>query len=342
MPLTIIRDDITKMKTDAIVNAANATLQMGVGVCKAVFMAAGAENLQAACNELRPIRIGEAVITSGFNLPARYIIHTAGPNYNYGKYTAAVLLYDCYMNSLKLAVENQCRSIAFPLIASGDKDYPKEDALEVSIRAIRDFLQFDDNDMDVYLVVFDKASFAISRRLLGDVQSFIDENYVDEHLNLSRSYELSDVKHAVLKQKIFQSEVPKDFKSSKLDYAAKSLDNLADSLEKPFAQILIHLISTKGKTDTEIYKRANMDRRLFSKIKKGKGYMPSKRTIITLAIALELTLDETEDLLRQAGFAFSPSQIFDVIIGYFIVNGKYDIFEINEVLFHYDQSLLGG
>lgn len=339
MPFTIIRNDITKMQTDAIVNAANGSLEMSVGVGRAIYLAAGAEELQASCNKLSPVKVGEAVITAGFGLPARYIIHTVGPSYNYDKYMAAVLLYDCYTNALKLAVEKQCRSIAFPLIASGDKNYPKEDALEVSIRAIRDFLQFDDNDMDIYLVVFDKASFAISRRLLGDVQSFIDENYVAEHLNLRRSYDSTHVKPAALGQKKFQRESQKDFKDNRFDY---DLDSLSDSLEEPFAQILVNLISIKGKTDTEIYKQANMDRRLFSKIKKGNGYMPSKRTIIALAIALELTLDETEDLLRQAGFAFSPSQMFDVIIGYFIVNGKYDIFEINEVLFHYKQPLLGG
>lgn len=168
MPFRLVRQDITKMQVDAIVNAANTALQMGGGVCGAIFRAAGSAELQAACDRLAPIRTGEAVITPGFHLPARYIIHTAGPVYRDGKHGEEELLRSCYLNSLKMAQAHQCKSIAFPLISSGIYGYPKEEALRVAIRAIQDFLA--EHDMEVYLVVFDEETFAISERLRGEIE----------------------------------------------------------------------------------------------------------------------------------------------------------------------------
>jgi O-acetyl-ADP-ribose deacetylase (regulator of RNase III) len=180
MPFTIVRQDIIKMKVDAIVNAANTTLKMGGGVCGAIFKAAGAAQLQAACDKLAPIKTGEAVITPGFNLPAKFVIHAAGPVYQ--KQSAAQserLLRSAYTESLRLAVENNCESIAFPLISSGINGYPKDEALKVATSAIQNFIF--DHDIDVTLVVFDKSSFTVSRELLGAVESYIDEHYVDTH-----------------------------------------------------------------------------------------------------------------------------------------------------------------
>jgi O-acetyl-ADP-ribose deacetylase (regulator of RNase III) len=178
MPLNIVRNDITKMHVDAIVNAANTDLRMGGGVCGAIFSAAGAEKLQAACNALSPIRTGEAVITNGFALQAKHIIHTAGPFYRDGKQGEEALLRACYANALDLALKHDCESVAFPLISSGIYGYPKDEALSVATSAIGDWLL--GNDMDVSLVVFDKAAFSLSQELLGEVKAFIDENYVDE------------------------------------------------------------------------------------------------------------------------------------------------------------------
>ena len=342
MPFTIVRQDITKMKVDAIVNAANTDLQMGGGVCGAIFKAAGAAQLQAACDKLAPIKTGEAVITSGFDLPAKFVIHAAGPVYRYqNAEQSEKLLRSAYMESLRLAIENNCESIAFPLISSGIYGYPKDEALQVATAAIQDFLI--NNDIDITLVVFDKSAFTVSRELLGEVESYIDEHYVDIHQIKRRK--LLDVERQAISEaderaSILNEPILEDMLAP--IGAPAPLDDLVGNLDEPFSQMLLRLIDAKGMTDVEVYKRANLDRKLFSKIRSNKGYMPSKRTAIALAVALKLSLDETDDLLERAGYALSHAVKFDVIVEYFIANGKYDVFEINEVLFEYDQPLLGG
>lgn len=331
MPFEIIRNDITKMRVDAIVNAANTALQMGGGVCGAIFKAASADKLQVACNNLGSIKTGEAVITGGFDLPAKYIIHTAGPVYKDGKYSEAELLRACYINSLALAQETGCESIAFPLISSGIYGYPKAEALGIAAASIVSFLL--NSDMNVYLVVFDEATVMVSEKLLGEISTYIDEHYVDEHIDKCGRRQLLDV------EKVQLEEATELFA---LHSTSAGLNEIIGHLDEPFSQTLLQLIDAKGKTDVEVYKRANIDRKLFSKIRSNKSYMPSKKTAVALAVALELDLNETEDLLERAGFALSHSQKFDVIIEYFITNRIYDIFEINKVLFHYDQPLLGG
>jgi len=340
MPFTIIRQDITKIKTDAIVNAANTELKIGGGVCGAIFKAAGKNELQEACNELSPIKTGEAVITPGFALPASYIIHVVGPVYNPSSpKVSEKLLRAAYLNSLNLAKDHNCKSIAFPLISSGIYGYPKDEALRVATAAIKDFL--DNHDMDIYLAVFDKDAFVVSEKLLGEVASYIDDNYLEKH-KISRR-ELLDIEQRSLADvDHIEYDSPMPQISEEVLKAPSGIDDLIDNLDEPFSTTLLRLIDAKDKTDVEVYKRANLDRKLFSKIRTGKGYMPSKRTAIALAVALELNLDETDDLLERAGYTLSRSQKFDVIIEYFIINGKYDIFEINEVLFKYDQPLLGG
>lgn len=334
MPFTIVRQDITQMNVDAIVNAANTDLQMGGGVCGAVFQAAGAEQLQVACDALSPIKTGQAVITPGFSLPAKYVIHTAGPVYSrWHKRQSRKLLRSAYIESLKLAEQHGCESIAFPLISSGIYGYPKEEALEVARHSIEEFLT--EHEMEVYLAVFDKSAFAVSQTLLGDVKSYIDEHYVELH-RVSRR-ELLDVEKSAL----YQADAPMPM-AAPMRETRKGLDELIEHLDEPFSDTLLKLIDAKGKTDVEVYKKANIDRKLFSKIRTGKGYTPKKPTILALAIALELSLAETDDLLERAGYALSHASKFDVIVEYFIVNGKYDIFEINEVLFAYDQPLLGN
>lgn len=339
MPFNIVRNDITKMEVDVIVNAANTELQMGGGVCGAIFKVAGAAELQAVCDKLAPIKTGEAVITSGFGLLAKHIIHAAGPVYKDGRHSEAELLRACYINSLELATRNECESIAFPLISSGIYGYPKGEALRIATTAIHDFLA--EHDMDVYLAVFDKVAFSISKGLLGSVESYIDQHYVDEHFDRHSSRRLLDVERSALfAEEMLSESMPTPAMAT--PSMARGLDDIVGNLDEPFAQTLLRLIDSRGKTDTEVYKRANIDRRLFSKIRGGKRYVPSKRTVIALAISLELTLAETEDLLKRAGFALSRSQKTDVIIEYFLVNRMFDIFEINEVLFYYDQPLLGG
>lgn len=335
MPFTIVRQDITLMHVDAIVNAANTELIMGGGVCGAIFKAAGAAKLQAACAKVSPIKTGEAAITPGFDLPSKYVIHAAGPVYShFDAEQSERLLRSAYIESLKLACKNKCESIAFPLISSGIYGYPKDEALRVAIAAIRDFLS--DHDIDIYLAIFDRTSFSISKELTEEVENYISEKYTDV-------YRVNGCKSAIAEDNENDGKARTQCLGSIYsEKSSKGLDELIENLDEPFNVTLLRLIDKKGKTDTEVYKRANIDRKLFSKIRKGKGYMPGKRTILALAVALELTLEETNDLLSRAGYILSHSRKFDVIVEFFIINRKYDIYEINEVLFEYDQPLLGA
>jgi O-acetyl-ADP-ribose deacetylase (regulator of RNase III) len=350
MPFTIVRQDITKIKVDAVVNAANEDLSKGGGVCGAIYKAAGADELEAACSIAAPIRTGEAVITPGFSLPAKYIIHTAGPIYRDGKRGEEELLRSSYRNSLTLALENECESIAFPLISSGIYGYPKEEAFRVATEEIRNFLS--GNDIDVYLTGFDKDAFRISENLIGEVAAFIDENYVEERTDPRRmSQRLLNIERKSIQESKF---LPAEDEAEAADIDAEAspqvfaaapapdLDNVIENLDEPFSKTILRLIDAKAQSDVEVYKRANIDRKLFSKIRTGNDYTPCKRTALALAVALELSPGETNDLLRRAGYALSRSSKFDVIVEYFILRRKFDIFEINEVLFKYDQPLLGG
>ena len=347
MPFTIVRQDITKIKADAIVNAANTDLREGGGVCGAIFRAAGADLLRGACEALAPIQPGEAVITPGFGLRAKYIIHAAGPVYQKShREQSEQLLRAAYASALKRAVEHRCESVAFPLISSGIYGYPKDEALRVASSAIQGFL--DDHEMSVTLAVFDQTAFTLSRELQGAVESYIDENYVLARQDRRRRlrgeqseslYDEHDFRPSAAVKYSIREELPDDDIQAAV---ARAIESFTDQLDEPFSDALLRLIDLKGMTDVEVYKRANLDRKHFSKIRAGKGYMPGKKTVIALAIALRLSPGEARDLLRQAGFALSRSQLFDVIIQYFIDNGRYDIFEINEVLFKYDQPLLGG
>lgn len=336
MPFTIVRQDITRMHVDAVVNAANTHLAMGGGVCGAIFNAAGPDKLQAACSKVSPIKTGHAVITPGFNLHAKFIIHAAGPVYNrLNKEKCERLLRSAYTESLRLALENDCESIAFPLISGGIFGFPKDRALQTAVSAIKEFLN--GHDMNIYLVIFDKSSFEVSKKLIGDIKIYIDNNYADMNLRQSRKLLQTEVQS----MRIYgENEYSSSYAMPERDN--DRLDDLIKNLDKPFNTALLKLIDLKGKTDAQVYKKANIDRKLFSKIRTGKGYTPSKKTILALAIALELTLQETDELLERAGYALSHSQKFDVIVEYFIINKIYDIFLINQVLFKYDQPLLGG
>ena len=337
MPLNIIRQDITKMKVDAIVNASNTELEMGGGVSGAIFAAAGMEKLKAACNKIGRCDPGNAVITKGFDLDAKYIIHTVGPVWQGGNAGEKSLLKSCYTSSLQLAVQYRCQSIAFPLIASGVYGYPKDQALDDAVSAIRDFLK--QYEMMVYLVVYDKKSFMLGESKFSAIARYIDDKYVAEH-HFSRIERHMRTYDDAEEQSV---QAPSFFaKSMPAPVAGKrKLEDIIQNLDETFSQMLLRLIDEKGYTDVEVYKRANIDRKLFSKIRSDKGYNPSKQTAIAFAISLKLSLDETRDLLSKAGYALSRSNKFDVIIEYFVEEEIFDIFEINQALFAFDQVLLG-
>jgi len=337
MPLEIKRNDITKVQVDAIVNAAKSSLLGGGGVDGAIHRAAGPE-LIAECRTLGGCKVGQAKITKGYKLPAKYVIHTVGPVWHGGKNNEEEMLADCYKNSLALAKEHSFESIAFPLISSGAFGYPKDKAFKVAISVIGDFLF--DNEMTVYLVVFDKAFFTLSEKLFSSIAQYIDDNYIEDHLTerYNRFEERRLLKDYCLKEPMFSSmEAPAPVGKRK-----RSLDDVVKQMDETFSQMLLRLIDEKDMTDAEAYKKANVDRKLFSKIRNDLYYKPSKPTVIAFAIALSLNLDETRDFLFKAGFALSNSSKFDIIIQYFIEEGNHNIFEINEALFAFEQNMLGN
>jgi len=317
MPIKIIRQDITKIKCDAIVDPTDTHYSHGGGVDAAIHESAGIE-LYRSCVEQGSLGVGKAVITPAFALPCKYVIHTVGPWWRGGKNGEEAILRSCYIEVLKLAATNKCKSVAIPLIASGTFGFPKDKVLKIAVDEISNFLF--ENEMLVYIVVFDKTSYSISEKLFTDVTSFIEDTYEDERF-------------------LFKAEGMEMCKCAPCP--SESLDDMLNQIDESFSQMLLRKIDERGMTDAECYKKANIDRKLFSKIRSDVNYKPSKPTALAFAISLELTLDETEDMLRKAGFALSHSNKFDIIIEYFISRGIYDVYEINEVLYQFDQNGLG-
>ena len=432
MPLQIIRNDITKMNVDAIVSASDSSLSGSGGADGNIHRAAGPELPEELRTlQLRGCTVGNAVITSGFRLPCRYIIHTAGPEWEDGLHGEHELLASCYRSALALAAEHDCRSIAFPLISSGVCGYPRDLALRTAVDTISEFLA--ENDMTVYVVVFDRKTYRISEKLFADIAEYIDDNYADEHYDeyleqmrrrnarqkpayrdcgqhryaAKRSTrrnrgpasedrpdlctdradlhepEKSSCKSAHLpdnedfscgsvlpyededllcesvlpyddedllcrsvlppEDKAFVREAVLSPYSDELPCkCALSLNDALEQIDESFSEMLMRKIDESGMSDSECYKKANIDRKLFSKIRSDKLYKPSKPTVLAFAIALELPLYETKDMLMKAGFALSHSSKFDIIVEYFIERGNYNIFEINEALFAFDQRTLGA
>lgn len=356
MPLQIIRNDITKVECDAIVNAANSTLLGGGGVDGAIHKAAG-RGLLLECMKLGGCKVGQAKITKGYNLPCKYVIHTVGPKWKGGKNGEKELLENCYKNSLALAKENNCESVAFPLISSGVYGYPMNEAFKVAVDTVAEFLMH--NDMLVYIVVYNKNAFATSSKLFIDIAQYIDDNYVAEHSpydsrrinNIGESMPLPQTRFlsdedlpesAVLESTFRQCEECREDITTTLAKAV-SLENIIDkTVDESFSEMLLRLIDERGMKDSECYKKANIDKRLFSKIRSNPDYKPSKPTVLAFCIALELPLYQTNEMLMKAGFALSHSNKFDIIVEYFIKQSNYNIFEINEALFAFDQSLLGS
>ena len=345
MPFEILRNDITKLDTDAIVNAANSQLLAGGGVCGAIFAAAGRDRLQQACDKYGHCPVGGAVITPGFDLAAKYVIHAVGPIWQGGTQNEAHLLQSAYRTSLELAAKKRCKSVAFPLISAGIYGYPRQEALQIAVDTIRDFLQ--DHEMRVVLVLFDRSAFRIAESRLGAIQAYIDDHYTEAFPRSRRNeasvmaaqeaeqaaYGLPEIADTCLAAPLPCAPAPQK--------AARSLEALLDNMGETFSRMLLRLIDEKGLTDAAVYKRANLDRKHFSKLRKD-GCHPTKATVLALAVALELNLDQTKDLLAKAGYALSPCSKFDVIIGYFIESEIYDIYEINQALFAFEQQLLGA
>ena len=358
MPFQIVRNDIVNMRVDAIVNTTNPQPVIGYGTDSAVHAKAGPELLKAR-QRLGKIRVGGAGITPGFDLAANYVIHSVGPVWQGGEQGEQALLRSCYERSLKLAHRMDCKSVAFPLISAGNHGFPKPLALQIAMETISAFLM--KHEMDVSLVVFSRDAFKLTERVFQGVSSYIDENYVQEK-NLQQ-YGTADKcavrgqqQALILEEQIRYTEaclpsagwelkeaMPKKSRgfSLPLPRPKPTLAQLLKETDAGFSETLLKLIDRTGRKDSEVYTKANVSRQHFSKIRNNPDYKPTKATALAFAIALELDLDQTRDLIGRAGYALTNSSKFDVIIRYFIEQKNYDLFEINAALFEFDQSLLG-
>ena len=331
MPFQIIRQDITKINCDAIVNPTNDRLMPTGGVDAAVHKAAGA-GLLAETKKIGSIKTGEAVITQGFCLGAKYVVHTAGPKYSCGSEREVSLLKSCYINSLKKAFDIGCESVAVPLISSGECGFPKDGVLKIAMQAISGFLL--EHEMMVYLAVYDKKAYEISSKIFCGIETYIDDNYVLSDFQKRRraEYPQAKAKECGIKFHIAEAECCAPVMPS------QAFELL--SLDESFAVRLLKLIDLKGMDDVACYKRANVSKQTWYKIMNDKSYKPNKKTVLSFAFALNLSLDETQELLESVGFILSRSSLFDVIIMYCLENGIYDMWEIDSVLFKYDQETL--
>ena len=327
MPLFIIQGDITRLDCDAIVNAANNSLLGGGGVDGAIHRAAGPRLLEE-CRTLHGSDTGDAKITAGYNLKAKYVIHTVGPVWYGGSHGEKELLTSCYVRSLSIALEHGLSSVAFPMISAGVYGYPFDQALDVAVNTISSFLESSDSDITVYLVIYSKRDYRMDRELLSKVLEYVD----DRSPRFERKMLFAGAARASSEKKM----------EACCDMMATPVEEYVDSrIDESFTQMLLRKIDEKGMTDVECYKKANVDRKLFSKIRSNANYHPKKYTALGFAVALKLTMEETQALLMKAGYALSDSSKGDLVVEYFITHGIYDINQINEVLFAMDQELIG-
>lgn len=348
MPFSIVRSDIAQLDVDAVVNAANEGLLAGGGVCGAIFSAAGYEQLQAACCRIAPCPTGSAMVTRGFDLPARWVIHAVGPRWIDGRHGEERLLRRAYRSALDQAARLRVASVAFPLISAGIYGYPPSAAFDIACEEIRRFLSdhagTDVGDMRVMLAVYDRQAFAASLDCYDEVSLRIEDAQGEKSFF---SFDSAALAAESLDLNAPSAPVAEPEYATASCRQTRAIDEeeiaeLLDGLDASFSQTVLSLIDARGLTDVEVYKRANLSRQLFNKIRRDRGYKPTKATAVALAIALELSLDECDDLLERAGFSLSTSSKFDVIVRYFIEHECYDIYKLNAMLFAFDQPLLGS
>ncbi|MBQ3663374.1 MAG: macro domain-containing protein [Clostridia bacterium] len=377
MPFRIVRNDITKMETDAIVNTANDYPTVGTGCDHAVYEAAGfSELLDYRVKNIGFVPEGDVFLTPGFHLPAKHIIHAVSPHYYDGKHGEEKLLRSCYRKSLELAARQGFRSIAFPLISTGGFCYPKEEGMRIAVDEIHAFLLH--SDMQVYLVVFDRKATQMGKNLYPDLEAYIDQNYVEEKhqeeydsvlysvhdrrkeppVDFSTNtiglgmhdtvpdafFEERELTALAMSAPVFpaasysEEETPEavpaesavfEMEPDAIEEMERKLQERIEHMTDTFSEYLLYLIKKKGLKNSDAYKGALLDKKVFSKIKNNRDYHPEKRTALRLCIGANLNLDESKDLLSRAGYALSPCDKTDIIFSYFIEKRIYDIFELD-------------
>ena len=341
MPFDIVRNDITKMAVDAIVNTANPRPVIGAGVDSRLHEAAG-PNLLKARQAIGAINVGHAAMTPAYDLQAKFVIHTVGPVWLDGQHDEERLLRSCYENALQLAVDSGCRSIAFPLISTGNYGFPKDTALQIAIAVFSEFLL--EQEIQIYLVVFDRTSCKLSEQLFRSVASYIDERYVGicekaasaaEEPRRNRRRRDAEL----LKAKATRASAPMVCEEI---MPTGDLEAFLKKKDAGFVETLLELIQKSGKKNSAIYKRANITKQHFSKLINNPNATITKPVAVALALALELDLAQTRDLLGRAGYTLTNSSVFDLIIQYHIENKKFNVVEINVALYAFDQPLLGA
>lgn len=325
MPLKIVRNDITKMEVDAIVNTANEEATFSSGVDYAVYKEAGESELLALRKKIGKKNQGDVFLTPGFNLPSKYIIHAVSPKNN-GSEECEELLRKCYTDSLEVAYDNNCKSIAFPLIGTGNFGFSVEVGLRIAVDCINAFLL--KNDMLVYIVVFNEKAKNAGRRLYSDLEEYIDNHYVEEKKTLEYDIYNENIRYRAS----YDNFVAKSARYEEEALDTSLLDERLEHLSDSFSEYLFYLIELKGLKNSDVYNDAVVTKQTFSKIKLNPDYHPDKRTALSLCIGCKLNIDETRDLLLRAGYALSPSDMTDVIFSYFIEKEIYDMVEIDIVL----------
>lgn len=358
MPFKIVRNDITKVKADAIVNTANPNPICASGTDLAIYETAGKKQLLAERQKIGKIARGDVAVTGAYQLQAKYIIHAVGPVWEDGKQHEFDILESCYRKSLQKAIELKCESIAFPLISTGVYGFPKDKALQIAVSVFSEFLT--ENEMQIILVVFDKKSFQLSGQIVGEIDSYIDANYVRESHNKeypvgnrgrvrSRHIPEEELYEQMLRSEdaeesyIFDEESDADVRLTEpyMLSADISLEDQLANMGASFHEKLFELIATAGVDNKDVWKNANLDRKHFSKIQCDENYHPKKKTVMALCISLHLDLEQSKDLMARADWAFSPSSKFDLIVQKAIIDKQYDIMQLNVTLFKYTNEILG-
>lgn len=336
MPFAIVHSDITQMRVDAIVNPTDSRFSGSGGVDLAIHQAAGPD-LAQDCRRLPGLHPSQVAVTKAYGLPCKFVIHTVGPVWKGGWANEQALLRGCYLNALSLAADKLgAESVAFPLISAGTFGFPKDRVLSVAAEAIRDFLSLRDEDMQVFLCVYDRNAYRVSRR--GELERFLNSTRMEP---LSKAMPMPESRsQRIAMPKRVESTACEEAMSCEAP-APQSLEDWLKHQDDTFAVTLLKLIDKKHITEVQCYKRANVSKKTFWKINNDPKYKPSKPTVLAFAIALELSLSETEDLLRTVGFSLSHSSTFDMIIEFYIRKGIYDIYEINAALYQFDQVCLG-